>query len=154
MTITFEGKSRRALETISAMPDTKQRKSSRAGEMQHCSRVIGPTSVEGMTACPCCNLQLKEGRQTLGEIRASNGSGSLFKDDCSDTDIEDLDEEDHMMPGVLADGAAYTVRRNLVQGWVHKKGTGMDWLGSRAWKPRWAVLVVSHCSALAVTDAT
>jgi hypothetical protein len=142
------------LETIAAMPHTKQWRSSRAGEMDHCSKVIGPTSVEGMTACPCCNRRLKEGRQTVGEIRVPNGNDSLFKDDCSDTDTEDLDEEDHMMPGVLADGVAYTVRRTLVQGWVHKKGTGTDWLASRAWKPRWAVLVVSHCCVLEVTNAT
>ena len=46
------------------------------------------------------------------------------------------------MPGILADGDTYHVKKVLVQGWVYKKGTGLDWIGSRAWKARWACLVV------------
>jgi hypothetical protein len=138
-------------ETISTMPDGQQKqlkrpswRASHTREMGHCS-VIGPTTVEGMAACPCCNRHLKEGRQTVGDTRLPSSHESLFKDDFSDTDSsEDWDEADRMMPGVLADGVAYTIKRVLVQGWVHKKGTGMDWLGSRAWKPRWAVLAVSQ----------
>jgi hypothetical protein len=148
MTIAFEG-STRVWETISAMPDANhprqgaRKPPTRGSNMKHCS-VIGPTTVEGMTACPCCNRHLKDGRQTVGETRLASRHGSLFKDDASDTDsIEDLEDEDHMMPGVLAQGVAYTIKQDLVQGWVHKKGTGMDWLCSRAWKPRWAVLSVS-----------
>jgi len=115
--------------------------------LKHCS-VIGPTDVEGMTACPCCNRQLRRGRQTVGVTSlASPRDGTLFVDDKSDSDSgEDMDEVDDatMMPGLLSYGTAYTVTQNLVQGWVHKKGTGMDWLRSRAWKPRWAVLSVSQ----------
>ena len=61
------------------------------------------------------------------------------EEDCS----EDLDDNDHMMPGLLEAGISYTVKRILTQGWVHKKGTGQDWIASRAWKARWAVLAVS-----------
>jgi hypothetical protein len=38
------------------------------------------------------------------------------------------------------------VRDVIAQGYVHKKGSGYDWCGSRAWKARWAVLVVSFHS--------
>jgi hypothetical protein len=112
--------------------------------------VIGPTAVEGMASCPCCNRQLKHGRQTVGETRPQSLYESLFKDDDSDSETDsssrsysDMDEEGSMMPGVLSAGVPYTVTENIAQGWMHKKGTGRDWIGSRAWKPRWALLSVS-----------
>ena len=137
------------LETISALPTDKQKtqldmKGSTTREMSNRS-IIGPETVEGMAACPCCNRQRHQGRQTVGDILVPSNHESLFKDDNSDTEnSEDWDEEERMMPGVLADGIAYNITKVLVQGWVHKKGTGMDWIGSRAWKPRWAVLAVSR----------
>mmetsp|Transcript_53204 Transcript_53204/g.59460 ORF Transcript_53204/g.59460 Transcript_53204/m.59460 type:complete len:267 (+) Transcript_53204:139-939(+) len=54
---------------------------------------------------------------------------------------KDLDKLDRMLPGVLAEGIAYTVNSVIVQGYIDKKGSGFDWIGSRAWKARWAVLV-------------
>jgi hypothetical protein len=108
-------------------------------------RVIGPTKLEGMTACSCCNRRLSDDRQTVGETDFANRHSSLFQNESSDDDsTEDMDDDDHMMPGVLSDGVPYTVKKTVVQGWVHKKGTGMDWIGSRAWKPRWASIVVSR----------
>ena len=56
----------------------------------------------------------------------------------------DPDESDRMMPGLLSKGTPYTVKRVLFQGYLHKKGSGFDWFGSRSWKSRWAVLVVSY----------
>jgi hypothetical protein len=118
-------------------------------ELKNCA-VIGPTTVEGMTSCPCCNRHLKQGRETVEEAQPQNIYESLFKDDGSGSDTEssshsylDMDEEDSMMPGVLSGGVPYTITENIAQGWMHKKGTGMDWIGSRAWKPRWALLSVS-----------
>ena len=82
----------------------------------------------------------------MGETRIQALYASLFKDDGSETDschsCDDMDEEGSIMFGVLSGGTQYSVTKNLVQGWVHKKGTGQDWIGSRAWKPRWAVLSV------------
>jgi hypothetical protein len=80
--------------------------------------------------------------EVVGETNIQTRNDCLFGDtetECS----EDLDDEDHMMPGLLQEGISYTIKRQLVQGWIHKKGTGSDWLASRAWKARWAVLVVS-----------
>ena len=57
----------------------------------------------------------------------------------------DPDESDRMMPGLLSKGIPYTVKTVLFQGHLHKKGSGFDWFGSRSWKSRWAVLVVSYC---------
>ncbi len=110
--------------------------------------VIGHASVKGLASCPCCNRNLNVSRQTVGETRLQTIYGSLFRDDGSETEschsFDDMDEEGSMMPGVLSGGTPYVVTKNVVQGWVHKKGTGMDWIGSRAWKPRWAVLSVSE----------
>lgn len=84
-------------------------------------------------------------RETLGEIihRRFHRESSLFDVD-SDEGSADLDDEDHMMPGLLNEGVSYTIQNVLVQGWVSKKGTGQDLFASRAWKTRWAVLSVSN----------
>mmetsp|Transcript_6030 Transcript_6030/g.14615 ORF Transcript_6030/g.14615 Transcript_6030/m.14615 type:complete len:302 (-) Transcript_6030:142-1047(-) len=69
---------------------------------------------------------------------------SLFRvssEDSDDSPFDDFDEVGRMMPGVLAEGVAYTVKETLNQGYIEKKGSGFDWIGSRAWKKRWAVLV-------------
>lgn len=55
----------------------------------------------------------------------------------------DSDDEEALPQGV-AEGIKYQPRRILVEGWLHKKGTGNDWLGTKSWKPRWARLVVSR----------
>jgi hypothetical protein len=54
-----------------------------------------------------------------------------------------MQEDDDLMTGVLAAGQEYTPKRVLVEGWLHKKGTGHDWLSSRAWKARWARLALA-----------
>ena len=112
---------------------------------QHDGRASGLPVVQGITSCPCCNRRLDQGRQTLGEIVAPPVYDSLFQSDSysdEEASTSDMDEQDSMMPGILADGDTYHVKKVLVQGWVYKKGTGMDWIGSRAWKARWACLVV------------
>ena len=75
--------------------------------------------------------------EPLDEYR--NRYQSLFRVSSEDSD---LDEVDRMLPGVLAEGMAYTVKETLMLGYIEKKGSGFDWIGSRAWKKRWAVLVV------------
>ena len=37
---------------------------------------------------------------------------------------------------------SYDVKEVLKDGWLLKKGSGNDWINSRAWKSRWARLVV------------
>jgi hypothetical protein len=106
--------------------------------------------------CPCCHLPLKVGHQMVDNtptkptsrqqsatvIRES--SISLFSEDVEACDDDDMDETDRtMMPGLLGQGVAYTVREIIAQGYIHKKGSGLDFLGSKYWKARWAVLVVS-----------
>jgi len=74
------------------------------------------------------------------------GYSSLFESHSGDEDedyspFRDMDEVDRMLPGVLAAGVAYTVKQTICEGYLEKKGSGFDWIGSRAWKRRWAVLV-------------
>jgi len=113
------------------------------------SHVIGPKDIRKLGPCPCCNKQLHAARhQVVGETPTTRARGgpkeslfSLFSDDDDELN-DDLDESlDRMMPGVLAKGCAFTVKEIIAQGYVSKKGSGYDWLGSRAWKARWAVLV-------------
>lgn len=59
----------------------------------------------------------------------------------------DSDDEETLPQGV-AEGLKYQPKRILVEGLLHKKGTGNDWMGSKSWKPRWARLVVSHLMIL------
>lgn len=114
---------------------------------------------KSVAPCPCCNKTTIEGRQTLNETVSRKNSRtrrSLFdvslaetehNNDRSDENDESDDEEDYdILPGVLDSGVEYRPRRIVAEGWVHKKGTGKDWLGSKAWKPRWARLVVSFAS--------
>ena len=90
----------------------------------------------------------KDVRQVVGDTPIQSRNDTLFDEVCEDECSEDLDDNDHMMPGLLQEGIPYTVKRVLSQGWVHKKGTGQDWIASRAWKERWAVLAVSWLVAL------
>jgi hypothetical protein len=114
--------------------------------------VIGPTNINDMPACPCCNrVSGAEGRQTLDEPASSSRRDlpCVFKfdeehDEGDDTDDEE--EDDAYLPGTLDSGVEYKFKRVLAEGWIHKKGTGNDWLRSRGWKTRWAQLVVSSVS--------
>ena len=46
----------------------------------------------------------------------------------------------------------YKVKETIVQGWLHKKGTGNDFLGMRWWKPRWVTLAVSDVMIVGEID--
>jgi hypothetical protein len=111
------------------------RPTSPSSEYEFCG-VIGPTNVEGMIACPCCNRPRNEDRETLNELVVTNRSSITESSGSEEAD-------DDVLPGVLARGVEYHPKHILVEGWVHKKGTGNDFFGSRSWKPRWARLAVS-----------
>jgi hypothetical protein len=103
-------------------------------------RVIGSTDLCEFASCPCCQQKLGETSRTLNEPMLpyhTPSPKSLLDDDAA------MQEDDDLLPGVLAAGQEYTPRRVLVEGWLHKKGTGHDWLCSRAWKARWARLALA-----------
>jgi hypothetical protein len=103
-------------------------------------RVIGSTDLCEFASCPCCQQKLGETGRTLNEPMLpyhTPSPKSLFDYDAA------MQEDDDLMAGVLAAGQEYTPRRVLVEGWLHKKGTGHDWLSSRAWKARWARLALA-----------
>ena len=68
--------------------------------------------------------------------------------DVEEEDDEDSADEHDCLPGVVHAGVEYIPQRILAEGWVHKKGTGNDFFGSRAWKPRYCRLVVSKVGLL------
>jgi hypothetical protein len=127
-----------------AMPDT---------ELQICENIIEcvPTS-----ACPCCNRSRGsfDDRLTLNEPQRlykrshqpeKEKLPSLISKSREDDDDDDDDNEfdNDLLPGTLSSGVNYSPTTVIAEGWVHKKGTGNDWLGSRSWKARYAKLVVS-----------
>ena len=135
--------------------DNDMSKSSRNQRGSPLCTVIGSNSGRNLAPnnrgpCPCCNRQLhsdgpkqKIVAETITEHhRRYNSLFEVHSEDSDDSNTEDLDELDRMLPGVLAKGIAYTVKNVIAQGCVDKKGSGYDWIGSRAWKARWAVLVV------------
>jgi len=54
--------------------------------------------------------------------------------------------------GVSTEGIAYQIQRVLVEGLLHKKGTGLDWRGSRSWKARWARLALGRVEGYGTMD--
>ena len=54
--------------------------------------------------------------------------------------------------GVSTEGIAYQIQRVLVEGLLHKKGTGLDWLGSRSWKARWSRLALGRVEGYGTMD--
>jgi hypothetical protein len=108
-------------------------------------RVIGNTVIEAVS-CPCCQQAFDEENKTMNEpvhIARSRGSLISHQSDDEDEDDEELLIEEDMLPGSLGPGVQYHPRNVLVQGWLHKKGTGKDWLGSRSWKARYARLITA-----------
>lgn len=103
--------------------------------------------------CPCCNRPLGSSfdeRLTLNEPPKSENrlklpdrtQPSLLKSDEDDND-EDGEFDNDLLPGTLSCGVEYKPTLILAEGWLHKKGTGKDWLGSTSWKARYVKLVVS-----------
>ena len=126
-------------------------------ELQMCENVIEcvPT-----VACPCCNRSRGsfDDQMTLNEPQAIVKRSHILKqekfpslisksqDEDDDDDDDDGGFDNDLMPGTLSSGVNYSPTSMIAEGWVHKKGTGKDWLGSRSWKARYAKLVVSVCT--------
>lgn len=93
--------------------------------------------------CPCCQQSFGSRPSTPNEPRLLiRQTPSLFTvSDEENTDVNTIYED--MLPGTLAEGIHYHPTGVLVQGWLHKKGTGKDWLGSTSWKARWARLITA-----------
>jgi len=108
-------------------------------------RVIGPTNPMELAACPCCQCGSISNHPPQEELKRHKAILDCIDDEEEDDDEEcyDSDEEIEPLPGGISEGVAYQPKRILVEGWLHKKGTGKDWLGSRSWKPRWARLVMA-----------
>lgn len=106
--------------------------------------VINSQDLLEIAACPCCKQCIDDRKQqTLSGPRMADPYSCLGDDDGS---IDSDDEE--TLPQGVAEGLKYQPKRILVEGLLHKKGTGNDWMGSKSWKPRWARLVVSHLMIL------
>lgn len=74
------------------------------------------------------------------------------------TAAESFDEDDSLRPegdeltGVLENGDLFVIKRVVVEGPLHKKGTGQDWMGSKGWKARWARLALGRVQGYGEVD--
>jgi PH domain len=106
--------------------------------------------------CPCCQQNWDTGApiridalnltsslsETVLPKKQMRDQSLLTAADSDDDEEEVLQIDEDLMTGVLKEGVQYRITRIIVEGWLHKKGTGHDWMGSRGWKARWARLAV------------
>jgi PH domain len=78
----------------------------------------------------------------LPKIRSLSLFTAAESDDDDENEVMQLEED--LMTGVLKEGVNFRITQIVVEGWLHKKGTGHDWMGSRGWKARWARLGVGY----------
>ena len=123
------------------------------------TKLIGSPDIRETVSCPCCNQRIDklQSSSTLNEPAAGSyprrriqsafcpeearKRGSLLhENDTEESDDENEEDDRDVLPGVLAEGVNYVPTRVLAEGWLHKKGTGNDWLYSRGWKARWTRL--------------
>ena len=103
---------------------------------------IQPKDLLEFGDCPCCKQCIDERQLTLpGNTSTMNKDAPYSSKSAFDNESLDSDDED-MLPSGEIEGLQYYPREILIEGWLHKKGTGQDWLGNTSWKPRWARLVV------------
>jgi len=114
--------------------------------------IIGPTSLMELATCygDSCFRQDNDDSSNNRPYFHSTRRLSYSKDSLlsEDSDGEDEgcsgeEEPEDVLPGGLAAGVQYHPKRILVEGWLHKKGTGMDWMGNRSWKARWGRLALA-----------
>jgi PH domain len=106
--------------------------------------------------CPCCQQNWDTGTpiridalkltsslsETILPKKPMRDQSLLTAAESDDDEEEVLQIDEDLMTGVLKEGVQYRITRIIVEGWLHKKGTGHDWMGSRGWKARWARLAV------------
>jgi hypothetical protein len=148
---------------IDEMPSIQ--KKSYIGKTQlNVSQPIPPTSIRSrknkqkinVMACPCCRSyvdcthQKNDPRLTSpshGENDSSINALTSFVDGLWSNPKDDHNastKSNQTSPSSTTKALGYTVKRQILEGWLYKKGTGNDLFGSTYWKPRWCSLVVSN----------
>lgn len=108
---------------------------------------IGPTDYREAVSCPCCNRKVCDDGQRIDSSPTNSDDNSLSQEDDHQQEAalqqNGSTDEDTNCLGLLNEGAEYDITKVLAEGWVHKKGSGHDWISSRAWKARWARLALA-----------
>ena len=122
--------------------------------MKKSAVTLGPTDFSSLAPCPCCaRYVVKDGAHQHHhhhhQQQRQAGTDAAPATLASSPSAED-DRNDTALAGSLDSTVDYAVTSILVQGWVHKKGTGKDIFGSRAWKSRWATLATAAVAGYAV----
>ena len=150
-----------AIYSESSLPVTTLTMSAEKAQMK--LPVSSKTTLIGSSTCPCCN-QTFDGKETLNEpticvappqavaSQRLEATGEFQEQETphlhtplSTSPVSGMHEYDKdVQPGILAQGLYYYPTRILAEGWLHKKGTGNDWLSSRGWKTRWTRLCLAR----------
>lgn len=113
-----------------------------------------PSPTHAMTSdCPCYKYGDVH-NSTADQLKCERVMRTLARDQSllSLEEEEDAIEDQQGMNGVLDAGTHYSINQILVEGIIHKKGTGNDWLRSRNWKARWARLVLARLEGYGHVD--
>ena len=74
-----------------------------------------------------------EDYRDIGNITTLEGTGEIPEYTLSQSSFVDYNNG----------GGVIHIRKILVQGWIFKKGSGIDFICNRGWKPRWAILALT-----------
>lgn len=121
------------------------------------------------STCPCCQQNLdflttlnepeilvtskRSQRESYHGMMRNRSLLHHMEDDEEDYDDNDVPGSPHDtnggdntsdLPCVLAAGIPYQITKCLAEGWIQKKGSGSDWIGSKAWKMRYARLCLGR----------
>jgi len=101
------------------------------------------------------NLPLSPTRSMIRRCSKSNlmddeeDDFSSLEDGCDGYDDETTYNRG-MLHGVLASGVQYEATKILMEGWMHKKGSGNDIFGSVRWKERFCRLILAEVEGISV----
>ena len=107
-----------------------------------------------MGSCPNLKLAVQDlhvsdrGNQSKGQLLFStppprSTAAPVDSSERKEGEEKSADQESDGLASIVAGGVVYYPEEVLAEGWLQKKGTGHDWLGSRGWKARWARLCMA-----------
>jgi len=103
--------------------------------------------------CPCCGEESHDKQQQQQpQEQGRKDTLDFVQSHASKKEEEDYDNMFGCGFSQSFDGDLYKLQKIVAEGWVHLKGSGQDWLGSRAWKPRYAKLALSSVVGYETTN--
>eukprot|EP00522_Entomoneis_paludosa_P018081 CAMPEP_0172444536 /NCGR_PEP_ID=MMETSP1065-20121228/4560_1 /TAXON_ID=265537 /ORGANISM="Amphiprora paludosa, Strain CCMP125" /LENGTH=383 /DNA_ID=CAMNT_0013195107 /DNA_START=94 /DNA_END=1245 /DNA_ORIENTATION=+ len=113
-----------------------------------------PQQTEQIGSCPYCrmNNSVEHNCSATPPRMPLEQGGGISNGQSFQAVKKENGETDPASLGIIATspGEMYRPQTILAEGWLQKKGSGTDWMGSRGWKARWGRL----CMAQLVDEVT